>query len=222
MGGRREPVLEPHRASGGSRPTKHSIAVERPESVVQPRPIPPLPAEAFSFPSLRQLAPDFLLHPIFDVAEALTGVSNREVVHPAPEHRIDQAYYPANRLRPVSAKHLFEPAQKRRSLFELGRVMRPHRSAQTAEIAEVEKYLSASCLGTGAAYVKRLARRIELRTLRKSWCEMSIYSQEISMKALLFVAVIAVVDAASAAAAELPTYQPKKIRGWQAVLPGSE
>src|SRR4029077_802996 len=72
----------------------HSIAVEQPESVVQPRPIPPLPAEAFSFPSLRQLAPDLLLHPIFDVAEALTGVSNREVVHPAPEHRIDQAYYP--------------------------------------------------------------------------------------------------------------------------------
>src|SRR4029077_19891304 len=54
----------------------HSIAVEQPESVVQPRPIPPLPAEAFSFPSLRQLAPDLLLHPIFDVAEALTGVSN--------------------------------------------------------------------------------------------------------------------------------------------------
>ena len=53
----------------------HSIAVEQPESVVQPRPIPPLPAEALSFPGLRQLAPDLLLHPIFDVAEALTGVS---------------------------------------------------------------------------------------------------------------------------------------------------
>jgi hypothetical protein len=28
------------------------------------------------------MAPDLLLHPIFDVAEALTGVSNREEVHP--------------------------------------------------------------------------------------------------------------------------------------------
>ena len=84
------------------------------------------------------MAPDLLLHPIFDVAEALAGVSNREVVHPPPEHRIDQAYYPVNRLRPVSAKHPFEPAHQRRPLFELGRVMRPHRSAHTAKSAEVK------------------------------------------------------------------------------------
>src|SRR5215472_3929651 len=49
----------------------HSIAVEQPESVVQPRPTPPRPAEALSFPSLRQMAPDLLLYPISDVAEAL-------------------------------------------------------------------------------------------------------------------------------------------------------
>src|SRR6516165_1720359 len=47
----------------------HSIAVEQPESVVQPRTIPPLPAEALSFLSLRQMAPDLLLYAIFDVAE---------------------------------------------------------------------------------------------------------------------------------------------------------
>jgi hypothetical protein len=75
------------------------------------------------------MAPGLLFHPIFDVAEALTGVSNREVVHPPLELRIDQAYHPVNRLRPVSAKHLFELEQKRRPLFELGRVMRPHHSA---------------------------------------------------------------------------------------------
>jgi len=62
------------------------------------------------------MAPDLLFHPIFDVAEALTGVSNREVVYPPPKHRIDQVYYPVNRLRPVSAKHLLEPPQKRRPL----------------------------------------------------------------------------------------------------------
>jgi uncharacterized protein len=33
------------------------------------------------------MAPDLLLHPISDVAEALTGVSNREVVYPPPEHQ---------------------------------------------------------------------------------------------------------------------------------------
>jgi hypothetical protein len=35
------------------------------------------------------MAPNFLLHPIFDEAEALAGVPNREVIHPTPQHRID-------------------------------------------------------------------------------------------------------------------------------------
>src|SRR6516164_7070173 len=56
---------------------------EQPESVVQPRPTPSFPAEALSLLSMRQLAPDLLLHPILDEAEALTGVPNREVVHPS-------------------------------------------------------------------------------------------------------------------------------------------
>ena len=84
------------------------------------------------------MAPDLLLHPVFDEAEALAGMPHREVVHPAPEHRIDQVYQPFNRLRPVSAEHLFERPHQRRPLFELGRVMRPHRSAQTAEEAELK------------------------------------------------------------------------------------
>lgn len=80
------------------RVASHLIAVEQLQSVVQPRPTPPRPAEAFSFPSLRQMAPDLLFHPIFDVAETLARVSNREVVHPPLQHRIDQGYHPANRL----------------------------------------------------------------------------------------------------------------------------
>src|SRR6516162_5848282 len=62
----------------------HSIAVEQPESVVRPRPTPSFRAEALSLLSMRQLAPDLLLHPILDQAEVLTGVPNREVVHPFP------------------------------------------------------------------------------------------------------------------------------------------
>ena len=31
-----------------------------------------------------QVAPDLLLHPVFDEAEALAGVPHREVVHPIP------------------------------------------------------------------------------------------------------------------------------------------
>src|ERR1700757_2797669 len=70
---------------GDFRPVaSHSIAVEQPSSVVQPPPTPSFPAEALSLLSPRQLAPDLLLHPILDEAEALTGVPNREVVHPSP------------------------------------------------------------------------------------------------------------------------------------------
>src|SRR6516164_9180528 len=87
---------------------------------------------------MRQLAPDLLLHPILDEAEALTGVPNREVVHPSSQQRIDQVYHPFDRLRPVSAEHLFELSHQCRPLFELGRVMRPPRPPSTAEVAEVE------------------------------------------------------------------------------------
>src|SRR5215472_17126894 len=62
----------------------HSIAVEQSESVVQPGPTPLLPAEALSFPSMRQMAPDLLLYPIADVGEALARVPHREVVDPPP------------------------------------------------------------------------------------------------------------------------------------------
>src|SRR5258706_8841448 len=70
---------------GDFRPVaSHSISVEQPESVVQPPPIPSFPAEALSFLSMRQMAPDLLLHPVFDEAEALAGMPHREVVHPSP------------------------------------------------------------------------------------------------------------------------------------------
>jgi hypothetical protein len=46
-------------------------------------PTPPLPADALSFPSVHQMAPDLFLHLVFDVVEALAGVSDREVVDPS-------------------------------------------------------------------------------------------------------------------------------------------
>src|SRR5271165_4757913 len=70
---------------GDFRPVaSHSIAVEQPQRVVQPLPSPSFPPEALSLLSMRQLAPDLLLHPLLYEAEALTGVPNREVVHPSP------------------------------------------------------------------------------------------------------------------------------------------
>src|SRR3954454_20100684 len=56
----------------------HSIGVEQPESVVEPRLTPSFPTEALPLLSMRQLAPDLLLHPILDEAEALAGVHKRQ------------------------------------------------------------------------------------------------------------------------------------------------
>src|SRR5271157_805536 len=58
------------------------VAVEEAQLVVHPLPIPPLPIEAPTIPSALHMAPDLLFHPVFDEAEALAGMSDREVIHP--------------------------------------------------------------------------------------------------------------------------------------------
>src|SRR5271166_2386381 len=60
----------------------NAIAVEEAQLVVHPLPIPPLPIEAPTIPSALHMAPDLLFHPVFDEAEALAGMSDREVIHP--------------------------------------------------------------------------------------------------------------------------------------------
>ncbi len=88
----------------------HSVAIEQLQSLVQPSPTPPRPAEALSVPGSQHMAPDLLLHPVFHEAEALAGVSHRKVVHPTAQHRVDQLHDPINRLRLVAAEHILELA----------------------------------------------------------------------------------------------------------------
>ncbi|MCY1354138.1 hypothetical protein D9M68_491500 [compost metagenome] len=57
------------------------------------------------------MAPDLLFYPVLDESEALVGVPNGEVIHPAPQHRVDQLYHPIHRLRLVSPEYLLELAQ---------------------------------------------------------------------------------------------------------------
>ena len=59
----------------------HGIAEETDlglKSVVQPPPIPSFPTEALSFLSMRQMAPDVLVHPVFDEAEGFAGMPHSE------------------------------------------------------------------------------------------------------------------------------------------------
>src|SRR5271157_1917946 len=59
------------------------IAPEEAQFVVHPLPTPPLPVEALTIPSALHMAPDLLFHPVFHEAEALAGMSDREVIHPS-------------------------------------------------------------------------------------------------------------------------------------------
>ena len=75
-----------------------SIIVKQSQSLIQPSPTPSVPAEATAFSRTHQMTSDLLLHPVFDISEALAGVSNPKIVYPSPENRINQVYNPIYRL----------------------------------------------------------------------------------------------------------------------------
>src|SRR3984893_15924385 len=93
------------------------VAVVQPQRFVQPLRNPPLPAEAPAVPGPRHVAPDLLFHPVFYEAEALAGISHREVSHPTAKHWIDQLNDPIQRLRLVAAEYVLEFPQQRRSFL---------------------------------------------------------------------------------------------------------
>ena len=50
--------------SGFRRWSNHSVAIEQLQSLIQPSPTPPRPAEALSVPGSQHMAPDLRLHPV--------------------------------------------------------------------------------------------------------------------------------------------------------------
>ena len=82
---------------------------------------------------------DLLLYPVSNEGEALAGVSDGEIIHPAPQDRVDQLNHPIYRLGLKSPEHVLELAQQRRTLFQLWRVMRsPHLPLDATKAAEIE------------------------------------------------------------------------------------
>ena len=75
-----------------------SIIVKQSQSLIQPSPTPSVPAETTAFSRTHQMMSDLLFHPVFDITKALAGIANPKVVHPSPEHWVDQIYHPINRL----------------------------------------------------------------------------------------------------------------------------
>ena len=116
----------------------NAIALEEAHFVVHPLPTPPLPIEALTIPSALHMAPDLLFHPVFHEVEALAGMSDRKVVHPTAQHRVDRPHDPINQLRLVATKHILELPQQRRPLLELWRAMSTPYAPQTAHPTEIE------------------------------------------------------------------------------------
>ena len=71
-----------------------SIIVKQSQSLIQPGPTPSVPAKATAFSRMHQMTPDLLLHPVFDIPKAFTGVSDPKIVDPSPENRVNQVYNP--------------------------------------------------------------------------------------------------------------------------------
>src|SRR6516165_8398926 len=74
------------------------VVVEEPEFVIEPAPTPPLPAETLPLSGPHQVPSHLLLHPVFDIAKASTGIADGEVVYPAAHNRVDKLHHRIHRL----------------------------------------------------------------------------------------------------------------------------
>jgi hypothetical protein len=97
------------------------------------------------------VAPDLLVYPVLNEREALAGVSDRKVINPAAQYRVDQLDDPVYWLRLVASEYCFELPQQRRSFLELRRVVGAPYAPTTANAAEVESQ-KAEALAAGEIY----------------------------------------------------------------------
>jgi hypothetical protein len=84
------------------------------------------------------MAPDLLFYPVPDEREALAGVSDRKVIHPAAQYRVDELYNPIHWLRLAASEHILEFPQQCRSFLEFRRIEWSAYAPATANTAEIE------------------------------------------------------------------------------------
>jgi hypothetical protein len=90
----------------GTRGTIPACRTATPEST--------LPPETVTLACPRQVVPHLLLHPVSDVREAATRVTERKVLHPAAQDGIDTRNHLCRGPRPITSKDLLERLQQRR------------------------------------------------------------------------------------------------------------
>jgi hypothetical protein len=92
------------------------------------------------------MSPNLLFHPVFDQRETSPGMPYRKVVHPPAKNWVDPLDHPPHRLARMSPENVPEPRQRRRSLLQLWRVLRPPHPFQTSDAAKVEPQESETLL----------------------------------------------------------------------------
>src|SRR5262249_9949175 len=125
-------------ALSGAAPVLHPVVRKQPERRMEPRPTPPLPAEASPAPRPRHMTPNLPLDPTPHDAEAPRRVADPEIVHPAPQDRVNHRDHPPHRLRAPAPELLLELPQQRRPLRERRRQLHPPPSPRRAEPPEGE------------------------------------------------------------------------------------
>ena len=104
----------------------HPVVIEDPKGRIDPRRTPPLPVEGPAASRPHHVAPHLLLDPGPYELEAPRRVPNPEVVHPAPQDRVDHRDNLPDRPRVPAPKHLLELPHQRRPLLDARRLL--HRS----------------------------------------------------------------------------------------------
>jgi len=84
------------------------------------------------------MAPDLLFYPVPDEREALAGVSDRKVIHPTAQYRVDELYNPTQWLRLAASEDILEFPQQCRSFLEFRRIEWSPYAPATANTAEIE------------------------------------------------------------------------------------
>jgi hypothetical protein len=112
------------------------------------------------------VAPDLLFHPVFDEAEARTGVPDRKVVDPAAQHRVDQLDHPIHRLRLVASEHV--PLAKPETAAVAAQ------DAQAWPVARCHHWLARTLAGVraplGRAFTRRTLSPFRLLKIKEATC----------------------------------------------------
>ena len=111
---------------------RHAVLVEQPQRAVQPITTPPLPPEIVTLACPGQVVPNLFLHPVADVREAATRVTDRKVLHPAAQNGIDTRNHVCDGPRPMTSKDRLERLQQCRPLLSS---RRPERHPSASPLA---------------------------------------------------------------------------------------